>query len=545
MIEKGYILSSEFSFLVDISIKKIMILTIISVAFILAIFGHLLFLDIQDVNIINNENVKNSVKTNKNLQSFSQITKQFNNLSTELIPIKNIAGHLAILAQKTNTEIIKYLLDDGENKSSLELSLSNLKNSLLRLKQNENQIINSQELTLLSGLVVNLRDVASEMYETISPAQLSELGTDARTCAVDLIVVVDKINSTIDLSIKELTEKTFNSSQQIIKSHNTNKGTVTNLASNLKKLLLKVLIVFVIIFCLLLAIQLLFYILLKIKLKRASEGLKSISSIISQDIQGLSSSSITLSELASTQGSIVEETTESLNVTVQQIETNVNDSMKSIDLLTDVLKTSNSNMTLMDKLKKSMEELLKFNDKVKETVIIIDRIKEKTGIIDEIVFQTKLLSFNASVEAERAGEHGRGFAVVAQEIGSLASLSGKAAGDIAQIVNDGVESVKSITIENGKRVREGDDFVKKTSEYISIINNKSKSASQVSQNVQAASQNQSKRIKEIYKAMDLVEKGAYKNIDASRENNRISKTLQIEIDKLNEYVKAIANVNVF
>jgi len=41
--------------------------------------------------------------------------------------------------------------------------------------------------------------------------------------------------------------------------------------------------------------------------------------------------------------------------------------------------------------------------------------------MNDIVFQTKLLSFNASVEAARAGIHGKGFAVVADEVGNLAT----------------------------------------------------------------------------------------------------------------------------
>lgn len=48
---------------------------------------------------------------------------------------------------------------------------------------------------------------------------------------------------------------------------------------------------------------------------------------------------------------------------------------------------------------KMMEETSK---EMSEIVNVIKSISQKTGVINDIVFQTKLLSFNASVEAARA-----------------------------------------------------------------------------------------------------------------------------------------------
>ncbi|MFK7826074.1 MAG: methyl-accepting chemotaxis protein [Oligoflexales bacterium] len=75
---------------------------------------------------------------------------------------------------------------------------------------------------------------------------------------------------------------------------------------------------------------------------------------------------------------------------------------------------------------------------------IFDSISSETKVINEIVFKTQLLSFNAFLEAARAGQHGSGFVVVAEEIGSLAKNSGKAAEEISGLLSNSLESVDSI-----------------------------------------------------------------------------------------------------
>lgn len=64
----------------------------------------------------------------------------------------------------------------------------------------------------------------------------------------------------------------------------------------------------------------------------------------------------------------------------------------------------------------------------------VEKINELTGAIMAISSQTSLLALNANIEAARAGEAGRGFAVVATEIGSLASQTSDAVGNINEIV---------------------------------------------------------------------------------------------------------------
>jgi len=62
----------------------------------------------------------------------------------------------------------------------------------------------------------------------------------------------------------------------------------------------------------------------------------------------------------------------------------------------------------------------------------------------EFSFKTKLMSFNASLEASRAGENGRGFSLIADELAELAETSGAAAKEFNAMLHGRLNQASSI-----------------------------------------------------------------------------------------------------
>jgi methyl-accepting chemotaxis protein WspA len=78
--------------------------------------------------------------------------------------------------------------------------------------------------------------------------------------------------------------------------------------------------------------------------------------------------------------------------------------------------------------------------------VISERATNITSVvttISKVAEQTNLLSLNAAIEAEKAGQYGRGFAVVAREIRRLADQTAEASLDIEHIVKEMTSAISA------------------------------------------------------------------------------------------------------
>jgi len=226
---------------------------------------------------------------------------------------------------------------------------------------------------------------------------------------------------------------------------------------------------------------------------------------LSAGVAGMVDSLNTLVIEIQASGSYVKSSTQALSTCMKEVElTAIRHAEETHDISVAVTKISNTTSGLMlamdevagmadsatatgmhsseglEKLQGSMENVITSAKIVAEKLEVLDErarnISAVVTTIAKVADQTNLLSLNASIEAEKAGEYGRGFAVVATEIRRLADQAALSTLDIEQMVGEmqysvtaGVNTMKGFTDQVKLSVAEVQLVSKEQHEIITLV----------------------------------------------------------------------------
>ena len=171
-------------------------------------------------------------------------------------------------------------------------------------------------------------------------------------------------------------------------------------------------------------------------------------------------------------------------------------------------------------------------------------IRQRAGGINAVVTtiakvadQTNLLSVNATIEAEKAGEAGRGFRIVAQEIRRLADQTALATKDIERMVRDMQSAVSSGTMEMDRfrnevstRIQQVTDVSRQLAGIVAPV----QSVTQALDHVHDGMENQNAGARQIRDSLDRLRVGAGQSASAVEAFVTAMNQLRASVGELND-----------
>jgi methyl-accepting chemotaxis protein len=234
---------------------------------------------------------------------------------------------------------------------------------------------------------------------------------------------------------------------------------------------------------------------------------------------------------------------EEMNATVLEVAKNASQAAESSDAARQKAKAGEG---MVANLVRGIDEVRAQSMDLRENM---NRLGEKAqgigriiGVINDIADQTNLLALNAAIEAARAGEAGRGFAVVADEVRKLAEKTMLATRE----VGEAIESVQAGARDNASRVDATVRAVERVTELagqsgraLGEIVELVDAASDQVRSIATASEEQSAASEEINRAVDEINRVSAETAQGMNDSVRTVMSLAEQSDILTALIHSL------
>lgn len=179
---------------------------------------------------------------------------------------------------------------------------------------------------------------------------------------------------------------------------------------------------------------------------------------------------------------------------------------------------------------------------IREIVDLGRKSKEITkimGIINTVANQTKLIAFNAALEAASAGEAGKRFGVVATEIRRLADNVFESTGEIEGKINEILDAVNRLVInseKSSKGIGEGLEYTTQTNAVLNELVAGAESTADAARQISLSTQQQQTASSQVVIALRDIEEGVRFNSGSIQQTSEISSNLTEMAVKLGKLV---------
>ena len=242
--------------------------------------------------------------------------------------------------------------------------------------------------------------------------------------------------------------------------------------------------------------------------------------------------------------------TNEVTTTAQEIANTSEELVKTMEQITELSQSTataaNQGQDDLGRMETTMRQLAEATTSIASKLGVMSEkahnINSVVLTITKVADQTNLLSLNAAIEAEKAGEYGAGFAVVAREIRRLADQTAVATLEIEQMVKEMQSAVST-------GVMEMDKFNKEVSSSVQDVGNISHQIAQVIEQVQSITprfelvsksmDEQSRSAQHIREAMEQLTEGSEQTAYSLHDTHLV-------LERLNDSAQALqSEISVF
>ena len=286
------------------------------------------------------------------------------------------------------------------------------------------------------------------------------------------------------------------------------------------------------------------------KLRSTFGSFKQSSQLVADSVFDISSSSKEITTTANEQSASVSEIVSTMESSKNLSEQMALKTTEVANLAIETQGLSNKGAELSDTNLHLMEEILKQNQKtiseMRNLSDMIVRISEAIRIIDSIADQTKLIAFNASLEASSSGEAGARFSVVASEIRRFADNVVESTHEIKQKIEEVQEASQTLiaAANNGSRqIETGYQRMSEQKEEFKQIVENSQSVATRSQQISNLSKQQELASSQIFIALKEISAGVKQFVIATSSTSKIADSLNEMSEELKGKVEKYRTEN--